>query len=658
MPKTKRKNWGFDTTSLNKKARPQDDFFEYANGGWLRKNPIPEDESVWGTFYEIRVRTEKQIKILLDEVRRKKSPVQGSEEQLIRDFYLSGLDIKRRNALKAKPLDIYRTKIDRLDSYDDLVALFAEYSKIGVVTPWDIDVDQDLKNTTKNALYLGQDGLGMPDRDYYLKNDAESLRVRRAYEKHIHTLLALAGYSKKESTRRLKIIMRLETYMAEHSMKRVEMRNPYNIYHKKTLVELRTLAPRINWALYFKKIDAPLLKNLIVMQPKFIQKINSVFVKTPLEDWKVYLEWHLINSFASYLSQEYIDAMFNFYGRVLTGDKKIKPLWRRVAKTVEGSVGEALGKLYIKKYFGKEAKEEMNKLIDNLFEAYEVRLKNLDWMADATKKKALIKLRSMNRKIGYPDKWKSYKGLKIVKDNYLKNVIASHVFEHKRMMKKLGKPIDRHEWFTFPQTVNAFYSPLKNEIVFPAGILQAPFFDVNADAAVNYGAIGSVIGHEITHGFDDEGSKFDAKGNLKNWWTPGDRKRFETKARVLEKQFDSFSVAPGIPVNGKLTLGENIADLGGAAIGYDALQIYLDKEGREDIEGFTPEQRYFFGLAQFERAHSRKERLKTMVKVDPHSPAKFRINGPFSNMEEFYKAFNVTKKDKLYRSPSKRAKIW
>ena len=409
---------------------------------------------------------------------------------------------------------------------------------------------------------------------------------------------------------------------------------------------------------YLKILGAKRLRNYILTQPKFIKDLNKLLKNISISEWQAYLEWHLANDTSSYLSEEFVKENFDFYGRIVSGSREMKPLWRRILNVINSHLGEALGKVYVEKYFSKEAGDVMDQLVDDLFLAYEERIKQLDWMSPTTKKKAIKKLHKMDRKIGHPKKWKSYKGLVMKSDDYFGNVIRSGEFEHKRQMKKIGKPVDRDEWHMYPQTVNAYYSPTTNEIVFPAAILQPPFFILKADESFNYGSIGSVIGHEITHGFDDEGSKFDSKGNLKSWWTKTDRNSFEKKTKILEKQFNNYSVAPGINVNGKLTLGENIADLGGMIIAYYAYQKHLEKAEREDIDGLTPEQRFFLGVALFEREHSRQEFLNMTVKTDPHSPSKFRVNGPTSNLKEFYDAFNVKKGDKLYRQPSQRAEIW
>ncbi|MFZ1987525.1 MAG: M13 family metallopeptidase, partial [Minisyncoccia bacterium] len=429
-------------------------------------------------------------------------------------------------------------------------------------------------------------------------------------------------------------------------------------YHKMNSAKLKKIAPQIDWATYLLNIDAKKAGDLIVMQPDFFKEIAIMVDAISLSDWKTYLEWHLVNDFAGFLSPAFVKQSFAFYGTVLSGAKALKPLWRRTLSTVNGNLGEMLGKLYVEKHFGPEAKKRMNALVEDLFVAYEQRIKNLDWMSAPTKKKAIAKLHTMNHKIGYPDRWKSYKGLVIKADEYVGNVMRTALYEHRREMKKLEKPVDRKEWFMYPQTVNAYFSASLNEIVFPAAILQLPFFDLSADDAHNYGCIGTVIGHEMTHGFDDQGAKYDAKGNVKTWWTSEDKKRFEAKTKQLVMQFNQYKVADGVPVNGKLTLGENVADLGGLVIALDAYKNHLVKHPSVTIDGFSPLERFFVAFAVFEREICRPEFEKMHALNDPHSPGTFRINGPASNVDEFYETFGVTTGDKLYRTSTARAKIW
>ncbi len=656
-PMATHKGWGFDTKGMDASVRPQDDFFHYANGGWIKTHAIPKEESRWGSFVELRYKTDHQLRAILAELESKKSLPTGSPEQIIRDFQRSGMDTKRRNALDSKPLAPFRTKIANARDHEALEAVIAHLHRIGAGMFWGAGIDQDAKNSERYLLHMVQDGLGMPDRDYYLNNDAESVRVRDAYTLHVERLFKLMGYNAAEAKKHTATLLRIETELAKISMKKEDRRDPDKTYHKMSVAKFQKHAPGIDWKAYLKRTGAE-VKEVIVMQPEFFAGIARLFKTTALDDLKTYAEWHLVNDFSGALSDRFVKESFSFYGTVLTGTKAMKPLWRRVLGNVNAHVGELLGQIYVKKHFTEEAKKKMDRLVDDLFTAYEARLKSLDWMTPATKKKALAKLGAFNRKIGYPSKWKSYRGLIIRSDDYVGNIIRSNEFEHKRAIKKLKGPIDRAEWYMYPQTVNAYFAPNLNDIVFPAAILQPPFFSLTADDALNYGSIGEVIGHEITHGFDDEGSKFDSKGNLKSWWTKDDRKQFEKKAEMVRKQFDTYTVADGVKVNGKLTLGENIADLGGLSIAYDAYQLQLARTGRKDVGGYTPEQRFFLGFALFERENVRPEFEKMQVLTDPHSPGKFRINGPVSNFEPFYEAYGIKKGDKLYRAPKDRQMVW
>lgn len=652
------RNWGFDTRDMDTKVRAQDDFFRHVHGGWLERTKIPENEARWGSFTILRVETEKRLKKIVDSLSNGRYS-SGTPEQMIRDFYRAGIDEARREKLGKKPIAPWLAKIDALSSESEMVDLLAELEVAGLGGIWGLLIDQDSKDSSRYLLHIAQSGLGMPDRDYYLKDDTESKRVREAYERHIEKLLGLLGDPATRAQEARKTIMRIETTLAEASMTKEDARDSEKIYHKFTLSTLTRLAPGIDWRRYMKAIGASKAEDVIVMQPEFLASVAKMITGgIPLGDWKTYLRFHLANAAAGALSKRFLKQNFVFYGTVLSGNKKMKPVWRRALAATNSGLGELLGKLYVKEYFPAAAKRRMNELVDDLFAAYAVRIKKLDWMTPATKKKALVKLGQMNRKIGYPDKWRSYRGLVVRADDYFGNLIRSNEFEHRRDMRKLGKPIDRTEWGMYPQTVNAYCNFNMNEIVFPAAILQFPFFDLRSDDALNYGSIGSVIGHEITHAFDDQGSKFDGKGNMKSWWTPEDRKRFDRKASVVKKQFDQYRVADGVPVNGQLTLGENIADLGGASIAYDAYQRELKRTGRKDMDGFTPEQRFFIGFSLFDCEKMRPEAEKTRVLTDPHSPSQFRINGPVSNLPEFYAAFGVKKGDKLYRSPKDRAKIW
>jgi len=654
----KKEEWGFDVRDMDTAIKPQNDFYRYANGGWLKKNPIPPHESRWGSFLILRYDTEKRLRALVSKVRNIKNLKAGSPEQMVRDFYRSGLDMKRRNELGLAPLRPWLDRIEKIHDVRSLVSTLAHLEKIGGGGPWGAMVDQDMKNSEKYIIYLHQSGLGMPDRDYYLKKDPESMRVRSAYEKHLEAMFALMGKTRIEAKKSRETILRIETNIAKISMPKEDLCDVDKTYHKVRVTVLARHTRNIDWNSYFKIIGAGNGRDIVVMQPAFLRAISVMLAKEPIEDWKTYLVWHFVGGAAPYLSARFEKQNFAFYGTILSGVKVMKPAWRRVQSAVNGNLGELLGKLYVQAYFGLEAKKKIVTIVADLFEAYETRIKNLDWMSSATKKKAVRKLHQMTRKLGYPDKWKSYRGLVIKPNDYFGNAVRATLLEHARVMRRLKRPVDRKEWFMTPQTVNAYCSFGLNDVVFPAAILQPPFFDPNADDSINYGAIGTVIGHEITHGFDDQGSKFDGKGNRKTWWTERDRTRFEKKAKVLVKQFNGYKVSSGLKVNGQLTLGENIADLGGASIAYDAYKFRLAKTGHKNANRFTPEQRFFLGFALFERENRRPEAEKTQVLTDPHSPGTYRINGPASNLPEFYEAFGVKQGDKLYRKPKDRAKIW
>ena len=653
----KKTGWGFDTRRMDKNVRPQDDFFNHAHGTWLKRTEIPANESRWGAFLILRVENEKRLKVVVENLKKGRYG-RGSSEQMIRDFYFSGMDERGREKLGITPIKPWLVRIAEIKDTEDMLVYLSEASKHGLGGIWGEGIDQDAKKSDRYALYMGQSGLGMPDRDYYLKRDPESTRVREAYIKHVESIHRLLGDSAQEASAARETIMRIETALAEASMTKEDLRDMEKTYFKLSIAELRRMAPKISWERHLKAIGASREKTVIVMQPEFFKAVNAMLSNFSIEDWRTYLRFHLVNDAASALSKKFSRAQFEFYGKVLAGDKEMKPLWRRALGATNGSLGELLGQIYVKQYFTSAAKRRMQTLVRDVFAAYANRIRNIDWMSAPTKKKALAKLKMMNSKIGYPDKWRSYKGLDVRAGDYFGNLVRSSLYEHNREMRKLGKPIDRTEWGMYPQTVNAYNALIMNEIVFPAAILQSPLFDLEADDALNYGSIGSVIGHEITHGFDDQGSKFDGKGNMKSWWTAEDRKRFESRAQVLKEQFDKYRVVDGVQVNGQLTLGENIADLGGISIAYDAYQQQLKRTGRKDIGGLSPEQRFFLSFTLFDCEKSRPEFLKTQVLTNPHAPGIFRVNGPVSNISEFYEAFGVKKGDKLYREPKDRAKIW
>lgn len=652
------KYWGFNTNDIDRSVRSQDDFYRYANGSWLKKTKIPADEARWGSFNTLRFDTEHHLKAIMDKLLKRAQYPKGSAEQLVADYYRAASNMPLRNKLGITPLNGLLQRIEAVETKEEFLECLAYFHVLGISGFWGMVVDQDSKDSTRYILHLWQGGLGLPEREYYLSDKPEQKRVRDAYVVHIEKLMRLAGASATEASAVHKTVLRIETKLAEASMKKEDARDSEKTYHKKTLKELQKLSPAVAWNNYLAQIAAEKAKSVIVGQPDFFAAVSALIKEESLQELKTYLRWHLISDCSGLLSEKFLKESFHFYATVLSGVKKMKPLWRRALGATGSALGYALGKLYVEQYFPASSKRTVDTLVSDLFAAYAARIKKLDWMSPATKKKALLKLRAMNRKIGYPRVWKSYKGLVVEPDDYFGNSLRSSTYEHHRNMGKLGKPIDREEWHMSPQTVNAYFSPNLNDIVFPAAILQWPFFDPKADMAINYAGIGSVIGHEITHGFDDQGAKFDARGNLKKWWTAADEKKFIAKTKPFIAQANKEEVAPGVSLNGQLTLGENMADMGGLVIAYDAYQKYLEKAGRRDIAGLTPEQRFFLGFAQMEREVARPETLKMRALTDPHAAAFWRINGPLSNFEPFYEAFGLVKGDKLYREKKDRAEIW
>lgn len=640
--------WGFDTKAIDKAVRPQDDFYHYANGSWLKSATMPPEESRWGSFVTLRVQTEHQLKKL----------VETTKNPQIKNLYASAMDMPRRNSLGAKPVASLRRDLADVSTLSELQEILVRFSRLGLAGMWSEMIEQDFKDTTRYALFLWQGGLNMPDRDYYLLDLPEQVRVRTAYIKHVHNIARLGGATSREAARISDVVMKIETRFAKASMSKEDLRDPHKIYHKYTLSQLQKLSPTVAWERYLSGIGAKKLPYVLVGQPEFFKEVSRMLTDIPLQEWKIFLEYDLLNSSAGLLSDAFVKESFSFYSQTLAGVKKMKPLWRRALGATVGTLGELVGRVYVAEHFPPASKRTMDSLVSDLFLVYEKRIKDLPWMSAGTKKKAIKKLRAMTRKIAYPKRWKSYAGLVIKKGDYFGNMLRAAEFEHKRELRKLGRPIDRHEWLMTPQTVNAYFNPPMNEIVFPAAILQWPFFDPKADAALNYAGIGSVIGHEMTHGFDDEGSKFDHKGNLKNWWGKKDRERFDARAKLIVAQANAHEVEPGVHMNGQLTLGENIADLGGLVIAWDAYQNYLKKHGRRDIAGLSPEQRFFLAFAQMEREIRRPESAKLAALTDPHAEASFRINNPLRNFSPFHDAFGTKKGDTLYTEPAKRAEIW
>lgn len=623
----------------------------------MARNPIPADKSRWGSFEVLREKSLHDLRACVEEVAGKRKLVRGSYEQLVRDFWLSGMNEKQRERLMQAPLADILKRVEAILNTRDLVLFIAWAHTAGFDIGWTSFVGRDDKRSSKNVLHIAQGGLSLPDRDYYLKNDKHSVTVRTAYERYLVRMLSLAGYAKTAKARAATVV-KVETALARASMTRVERRDVYRQYNVFTPTKLARTTPNIPWKIYFTATRFGIQKRFIVSQPLFVAEVDNLVATLPLEDIKAYCAWRIIDDLAPALHDRMVREHFAFHGTVLSGAKKMRPLWQWVISTVDGLVGDALGVLYVRKHFNTHAKRRINVLVDNLFAAYRERIAELDWMSGPTKKKALKKLAHMRRKLGYPTKWERYVRLEILPDDYVGNILRAHQYAFRRMARKLKKKPDQTEWFMTPPTVNAYCDQNANEIVFPAGIMQPPFFDAEADDAINYGAIGSVIGHEMTHAFDDEGRKFDHKGNLHDWWTAQDAKRFDQKAHILVDQYNRFVCIDEMAVNGELTLGENIADLGGLVLAYRAFQKSQAGKPRENIDGFTPEQRFFLGYATTEATNIRPELLKRLLVSDPHAPSPTRVNGPLAHMPEFYEAFGVQEGDALYRKPVDRVEIW
>jgi putative endopeptidase len=654
----KKENSGFDTSMMNKQESACNDFYSYSIGSWLKNNPIPSTESRWGSFEYLSEQNKKNIKQLIADIVAEDNLTVGSEKQQIKDLYLSTIDTVNREKIGVAPLASELERINNLSSKEDIFNYLIQAKKEGLgISTFGFYVGLDSKDSEKYAVNLSQGGLGLPDKDYYLSENEDKAKIREEYKKYVANLFKIA--TGKESPTIANDILNFETELAEVSMDRVKRRNPDNTYNKLTLDELKDLAPEFNWNSFFEAFNLKNVDYVIVNQPRFIKNWSRLFVEKDLSEWKKYLSWKMISASSGYLNDAMANESFHFNSTVLNGIKAQKPRWKRAQAMVDGYLGEPLGKVFVAKYFSEDSKKEMTALIENLRTAFRDRIHKLSWMSDETKKEALTKLNSFTYKIGYPDKWEDYSKVKITADNLFNNVKELRKYGFNKMIADYGQPVDKTRWLMNPQTINAYYHPVYNEVVFPAAILQPPFFNPNADKAINYGAIGAVIGHEFTHGFDDQGCKYNSHGNLKNWWKPEDKSRFDERANVMVEQFNGYEALPGVFVNGKLTLGENIADLGGLTLAYYALQKEYDgKEKPKDIDGFTYNQRLFLGWANVWKNNINDEALKNRITNDPHSPGEFRVNGTLGNMPEFKKAFSCKDSDAMIRSGEEQAKIW
>lgn len=637
---------------------PGDDFYRYANGGWIDANPVPEEFGQYSAGTEVWLRNNEQVKAVVSDPKLLEA-APGSIERKIGDFYASGLDTTAIDAAGTTALTETLEMIAGLNSKEALTKMLAYLHKTSSYPVFFIYADQDEKNSEHVIANLTQSGLGMGDRDQYLDDDERSVFLREAYREYMRTTFSLLGDSEGDIKKGIDAIMSLETRLAENSLTRVELRDPVKGYNPMSLSEFQSLAPKFDWAAYFHGIGKPNPGTVNVRQPAFFSAVSDMVDDVDLDDWKAYLRWNHIRGKTGALPQVYRDASFAYYGTAVNGTEKPQPRWRQVLGTMNGSLGEAIGKAYVSRHFPPSSKSRMLELVENLKIAQGERIKNLDWMTAETKTKALAKLGTMRVKIGYPDKWTDYGTMEINSTDYGANLEAARSFHFAKKIAKIDKPVDRDEWFMNPQTVNAYYSPSLNEIVFPAGILQPPFFFPDGDEAVNYGAIGVVIGHEITHGFDDQGRKFDALGNMEDWWTEEDGEKFEAKAQLVVDQYNKFFITDSVHVNGELTLGENIADLGGLMISYQAMLEALKKHPEpEKIAGFTQGQRFYLSYAQVWRGTAREAALLQQVQTDPHSPRTFRVLGPIVNTQMWYDAFSVGPDQALYTAKEDRIKIW
>jgi len=649
---------GFDPKNIDPTVNPTQDFYDYAVGGWIKNNPIPDEYSRWGSFEILAEQNNKVLREILDAAANDKSASKGSNQQKIGDYYFSGMDTVQIEKEGYKPIVPILDAISNIKSKDDMFKELADI-QLRVTRPlFVLYVGADERNSSMNIASISQGGLGLPDRDYYLNKDKRSTEIREKYIQLMTNMFKLVGENETDASKDALKVMEIETKLATVSSTRVERRDPVKNYNKMTLDSLKSLAPAINWSIFFKALNISAPADIDVSQPKFIAGVSNLLKDMPVNDLKPYLRWHVIRASASYLSSPFVEESFNFGGKFMQGAKVMQPRWKRIMQATNGALGEILGQIYVDKTFPPEAKQRAKNIVYTLISSLRDRIINLDWMSEDTKKEALIKLDAITIKIGYPDKWKDYSKVEISRNSFFQNDMNASEFEVRDNLSKIGQPVDRTEWGMLPQTVNAYYNPTMNEIVFPAAILQPPFFNTNADDAINYGGMGVVIGHEITHGFDDQGRQYDAKGNIKDWWTEADAKKFEERGKAIINQFSALVAIDSLHCNGELTEGENIADLGGLKISFNALKSTDEFKKGEKIDGFTPTQRFFLSYAQVWENSIRDEALRMRIKTDPHSLGKFRVNCPLSNLPEFWEAFGVKPGDGMRMPDDKIVRIW
>ena len=648
---------GLNLADLDRSANPCVNFFQFADGGWLAAHPIPPAYASWGTFNLLLDHNQDVLHQILEAAASITNAAPGSNEQKIGDYYASCMNEAEIEKAGIEPLQPELTRIGDISSIQQLEAEVARLQSMGIGVLFRFGSAQDYKNSTLEIAQAGQGGLGLPDRDYYVNPDDRSQKIRTSYVQHITNMFKLMG-DDATATQEAQTVMNIETAMAKASMSRVEMRDPESHYHKMEMAAFQEITPAFSWKEYLEDIGYTQVTDVNVAQPDFFKALNTQLTATPISDWKIYLRWHLIDTAAPALSSKFVDENFNFMGRTMTGAQELQHRWKRCVQSTDMQLGEALGQKYVEKAFSPEDKAAALKMVHNLINALHDDIETLPWMGPETKKQALDKLSHIMLKVGYPDKWRDYSAYHVDRGPYVENFLRGHEFQFHYEMAKIGKPVDRTEWGMTPPTVNAYYNSSMNEIVFPAGILQPPFFDAKADDALNYGGIGAVIGHEMTHGFDDEGRKFDAQGNLRDWWTADDAKNFQARAECVEQQFDSYEVQPGVHENGKLVLGESIADLGGLTIAYKAFKTTSEGQSDQKIDGFTPDQRFFLAWARTWAANMRPQAELLRVKIDPHPLDRFRAFAAPSNMAAFADAFHCKPGDPMVRPPDQVCKIW
>ena len=643
-----------DFSAMDTSVAPGDDFFLYANGTWLKENPVPSTDSRWGSFNELQEENNKKIKALLKEAS-EGTFEKGSAMQHIGDFYLSFMDSTGRDAASYAPVAGLLEEVEALTSLDDLTAIVSRHHTIGFGPLFGSSVYQDLRNNTEYAVYVGQAGFGLPDKDYYFKTDEKSVETRAEYVKYVDGMFALFGREKEGVGER---ILEIETKFSEKAKNRVEQRNIQASYNKMSVADLQQACPAVQWQTYFAAIGLPEIDTVIVGNPAYMEALPTVLNEIGIEGLKELLVWELMNSSAGKLSGELVKANFDFYSTYMRGTKEMKPFWKRAISAMNFTMGESLGRAFVEKHYPEESKQKVNEMVTNLTAALKVRLEGLEWMSDTTKQNAFEKMESFTRKLGYPDEWKDLSSINITKESYFNNWMEVAKFNHKENIDKYGKAIDKKEWGMPAHIVNAYYNPLQNEIVFPAGIMQPPFFDPEVEDVVNYARMGAVIGHEMIHGFDDQGAQFNSEGSFQKWWTDSDYEMFQERTTKLEEQFNDYSVLPDLHVNGKLTLGENIADFGGLTIAYYAFKKSMEGKQAEEINGFTPEQRFFISFGQIWKCNYTDESLRQLVQTDPHSPTMWRVKGTLANMPEFFEAFDIEEGEPMRNSGEDLVTIW